>query len=87
MRVSIASGKTSAPASANPRQAIPDDQADATQAPVLQVLQECEPARFVLLRPFDDAEDFAIPLRVNAGSDQERHVPHLPRPRPLQDDS
>jgi hypothetical protein len=83
MRVSIASGKTSAPASANPRQAIPDG----TQAPVLQVLQECEPARFVLLRPFDDAEDFAIPLRVNAGSDQERHVPHLPRPRPLQDDS
>ncbi len=47
-----------------------DDQPYALQPALLQMLQETRPARLVLLRAFDDAENLAKTLAIHGNSDE-----------------
>ena len=70
-----------------PKARVGDVQSRARKTTFLEVLEEVEPARIVLLSSFYDAEDVAIPFGVDADRHQQRDVPHLARPGPLQDDA
>src|SRR5262245_24499408 len=69
---------------AEPQAGIRDDQPDAGQAALLELLEERAPARLVLFGALADAENLPITLAVHANRHQKRYVANLAGPAALE---
>src|SRR5262249_31071233 len=72
---------------AQPQAGVRDDQPDAGEAALLEVLEERAPARFVLLGPLADAQNLPIARAVYPDRYQKRHVANLAGPAALEHDA
>jgi hypothetical protein len=69
-----------------PQTGVRDDQPDAVEAALLEMLEERAPARLVFLGPLADAENLPI-VTIHADRDQQRDVANLARPAALEHDA
>src|SRR5260370_612555 len=63
-----------------PHASVRDDQLDAAEAAVLQMIEEGAPTRLVLLGALDDAEDLPVAIAIHRGGHQQRAITHLAGP-------